>query len=136
SASATSPTTSPDPCSRPAASDPDYTLDCEEPPNQWEYLGQSWCNITGRSSSCNAQDPTSPYWSLPVSPRHGSVLPITLEEWEGLMEGFNSPVHVEASLVKDDGTAVDEEEWLNEVPELKVDWTDFNGTDLAPAWLR
>ena len=31
SASATSPTTSPDPCSRPADSDPDYTLDCEEP---------------------------------------------------------------------------------------------------------
>src|SRR5262249_39827131 len=29
--SATSPTTSPDPCSRPAASDPDYTLDREEP---------------------------------------------------------------------------------------------------------
>ena len=31
SGSATSPTTSPDPYSRPAASDPDYTLDCEEP---------------------------------------------------------------------------------------------------------
>src|SRR4029077_21281972 len=30
--SATSPTTSPDHCSSPAASDPDYTLDCEEPP--------------------------------------------------------------------------------------------------------
>ena len=108
----------------------------DRPPNQWEYLGQSWCNITGRSTSCNAVSPTSPYWSLPVSPRHGSVLPITLEEWEGLMAGFNSPVHVEASLVKSDGTTVAEDEWLNEAPELKVDWTDFNGTDLAPAWLR
>jgi hypothetical protein len=29
--SATSPTTSPDPCWQPAASDHDYTLDCEEP---------------------------------------------------------------------------------------------------------
>src|SRR5450755_3199975 len=29
--SPTSPTTSPDHCSSPAASDPDYTLDCEEP---------------------------------------------------------------------------------------------------------
>ena len=32
-ASATSPTTPPDPCSKPAASDPGYTLHCEEPPN-------------------------------------------------------------------------------------------------------
>jgi len=31
SASATSPTTSPDHCSTPAASDPDYTLFCDEP---------------------------------------------------------------------------------------------------------
>ena len=31
SASATSPTTSPAACSRPAASDPDYTLKCDEP---------------------------------------------------------------------------------------------------------
>ena len=31
SASGTSPTTSPDPSSRPADSDPAYTLDCEEP---------------------------------------------------------------------------------------------------------
>src|SRR5665648_95780 len=31
SASATSPTTSPAACSRPAASDPNYTLDCDEP---------------------------------------------------------------------------------------------------------
>ena len=108
----------------------------DTPPTDWEFLGQSWCNITGRSRFCNAQDPTSPYWSLPVSPRHGSVIPVTLEEWEGLMAGFNSPVHVEASLVKEDGTAVAEDEWLNEAPEVKVDWTDFNDTDLAPAWLR
>ena len=33
SASATSPTTSPEHCSRAAASDPDYTLHCEEPSN-------------------------------------------------------------------------------------------------------
>jgi hypothetical protein len=108
----------------------------DTPPNEWEYLGQSWCNVTGLSRACTAQDPTSPYWSLPVSPRHGSVIPVTLEEWEGLMAGFNSPVHVEASLVKEDGTAVTEGEWLNESPELKVTWTDFNDTDLAPAWLR
>ncbi|NHC16069.1 glycoside hydrolase family 43 protein [Motilibacter sp. E257] len=106
------------------------------PPNEWEYLGQSWCNTTGLSSTCNAQDPTSPYWSLPVSPRHGSVIPVTLEEWETLMAGYNSPVHVEASLVTTDGDAVSEDEWLNEAPELEVTWTDFNDTGLAPAWLR
>src|SRR5690606_14398501 len=33
SASGTSPTTSPEACSRPGASDPDYTLDCDEPVN-------------------------------------------------------------------------------------------------------
>ncbi|NHC47591.1 glycoside hydrolase family 43 protein [Motilibacter aurantiacus] len=106
------------------------------PPNQWEYLGQSWCNRTGLSSTCNAQDPASPYWSLPVSPRHGSVIPVTLEEWETLMAGYNSPVHVEASVVTAGGDAVPEDEWLNEAPELEVTWTDFNDTGLAPAWLR
>src|SRR5690606_26725747 len=35
SGSATSPTTSPDPYSRPAASDPYYTVNCEEPLNHW-----------------------------------------------------------------------------------------------------
>ncbi len=108
----------------------------EKPPNEWEYLGQSWCNTTGLSSNCTAQSTTSPYWSLPVSPRHGSVLPVTLEEWETVMSHYNSPVHVEASIVTQDGDAVDEDTWVNEVPELKVDWTDFNGTGLAPAWLR
>ena len=106
------------------------------PPNQWEYLGQSWCNTTGLSSACTAQDASSPYWSLPVSPRHGSVIPVTLEEWEAVMAGYNSPVHVEASVVKADGTTATEDEWLNEAPELKVDWTDFNDTGLSPAWLR
>lgn len=106
------------------------------PPNEWEYLGQSWCNVTGLSRTCDAEDPTSPYWSLPVSPRHGSVIPVTLEEWETLMAGYNSPVHVEASVVTADGTAVAEDEWLDEAPQLQVDWTDFNDTDLAPAWLR
>jgi hypothetical protein len=108
----------------------------DKAPNEWEYLGQSWCNTTGLSSSCDAVSETSPYWSLPVSPRHGSVLPVTLEEWEGVMAAYNSPVHVEATVVDADGTAVGEDEWVNEVPELQVDWTDFNGTDLAPAWLR
>jgi hypothetical protein len=106
------------------------------PPNQWEYLGQSWCNTTGLSSNCTAQSTTSPYWSLPVSPRHGSVLPVTLEEWERVMSAYNSPVHVEASLVTEDGDEVAEDEWVNEVPELEVTWTDFNDTGLAPAWLR
>ncbi|MGA7149015.1 MAG: glycoside hydrolase family 43 protein [Microbacterium sp.] len=105
-------------------------------PNEWEYLGQSWCNTTGLSRTCDAVSATSPYWSLPVSPRHGSVLPVTLEEWEGIMSHYNSPVHVEATVVDADGTAVAEDEWVNEAPELKVDWTDFNDTDLAPAWLR
>jgi transposase len=36
SGSATSPTTSPDACTKPADSDPDYTLDCEEPVNDPE----------------------------------------------------------------------------------------------------
>jgi len=108
----------------------------DRPPNEWEYLGQSWCNTTGRSSACTAQSPTSPYWSLPVSPRHGSVIPVTLAEWEAVMTGFNSPVHVEASVVEADGTPVAEGAWVNEVPRLQVDWTDYNGTGLAPAWLR
>ena len=68
----------------------------DKPPNEWEYLGQSWCNTTGLSTACDALSETSPYWSLPVSPRHGSVLPVTLEEWEGVMTPYNSPVHVEA----------------------------------------
>jgi dienelactone hydrolase len=42
SASATSPTTSPDPCWKPAASDPNYTLDREEP----DYLSGT-CPIVG-----------------------------------------------------------------------------------------
>jgi hypothetical protein len=108
----------------------------DTPPNEWEYLGQSWCNTTGLSSSCNARSETSPYWSLPVSPRHGSVLPVTLEEWEGVMAGYNSPVHVEASVVDADGAEVQDDAWVNEAPRLRVDWTDFNGTGLAPAWLR
>ncbi|MEE6274183.1 glycoside hydrolase family 43 protein [Georgenia sp. MJ206] len=106
------------------------------PPDEWEYLGQSWCNTTGLSSNCTAESETSPYWSLPVSPRHGSVLPVTLEEWEAVMSHYNSPVHVETSLVTEDGSAVAEDEWVNEAPELEVTWTDFNGTDHAPAWLR
>lgn len=108
----------------------------DKAPNEWEYLGQSWCNTTGLSTACTAESPTSPYWSLPVSPRHGSVIPVTLEEWEAVMAGYNSPVHVEASLVKADGTAVAEGAWVNEVPQLKVNWTDYNDTDLAPSWLR
>ena len=108
----------------------------DTPPNEWEYLGQSWCNTTGLSSSCNARSETSPYWSLPVSPRHGSVLPVTLEEWEGVMAHYNSPVHVEASVVDGSGAAVDEDTWLNEAPRLEVNWTDFNDTGLSPAWLR
>nr|BFF11346.1 hypothetical protein GCM10025699_26490 [Microbacterium flavescens] len=108
----------------------------DTPPNEWEYLGQSWCNTTGLSSTCDAPSETSPYWSLPVSPRHGSVLPVTLEEWEGVMAHYNSPVHVEASLVDSDGAAVENDTWLNEAPSLKVDWTDFNDTGLSPAWLR
>ncbi|WP_336921953.1 glycoside hydrolase family 43 protein [Aquipuribacter sp. SD81] len=106
------------------------------PPDEWEYLGQSWCNTTGLSRTCDAVDETSPYWSLPVSPRHGSVIPVTLEEWETLMAGYNSPVHVETTVVTADGEAVAEDEWLNEAPELRVEWTDYNGTGLAPAWLR
>ena len=43
--SATSPTTSPDRCSRPADSDPDYTLDCEEPLKR-----QQWAAIIGHRS--------------------------------------------------------------------------------------
>jgi hypothetical protein len=108
----------------------------DKPPNEWEYLGQSWCNTTGLSTSCTARSETSPLWSLPVSPRHGSVLPITSEEWEGVMTAYNSPVHVEASVVKADGTVADDGAWVNEVPKLKVKWTDFNGTGLAPAWLQ
>lgn len=108
----------------------------DKAPNEWEYLGQSWCNTTGLSRTCTAQSETSPYWSLPVSPRHGSVLPVTLEEWEGVMAHYNSPVHVEASLVTADGDAVEEDAWVNEAPELEVNWTDFNGTGLAPSWLR
>ena len=108
----------------------------DKPPNEWEYLGQSWCNTTGLSTACTAQSATSPLWSLPVSPRHGSVLPITSEEWEAVMTAYNSPVHVEASVVKADGTVVKDGAWVNEVPKLKVKWTDFNGTGLAPAWLQ
>ncbi|MFH8249779.1 glycoside hydrolase family 43 protein [Microbacterium sp. B2969] len=108
----------------------------DKAPNEWEYLGQSWCNTTGLSSTCNAKSATSPYWSLPVSPRHGSVLPVTLEEWERVMSHYNSPVHVETSLVKADGTAVGKNAWVNEVPKLEMNWTDFNGTGLFPAWLR
>ena len=108
----------------------------DKAPNEWEYLGQSWCNTTGLSSTCNAKSTTSPYWSLPVSPRHGSVLPVTLEEWERVMSHYNSPVHVEASVVTADGSAVEEGAWVNEAPQLEVDWTDFNGTGLSPAWLR
>jgi hypothetical protein len=108
----------------------------DKAPNEWEYLGQSWCNTTGLSRSCTAQSETSPYWSLPVSPRHGSVLPVTLEEWESVMAHYNSPVHVEASLVDAEGAAVEEDAWLNEAPALKANWTDFNDTGLAPAWLR
>jgi len=107
----------------------------DKPPNEWEYLGQSWCNTTGLSSSCNARSATSPYWSLPVSPRHGSVIPVTLEEWEGVMAGYNSPVHVDASVVTKNGTPVAEGAWTNEA-ELKVNWTDYNDTGLAPSWLR
>lgn len=105
-------------------------------PNEWEYLGQSWCNTTGLSSNCNAISETSPYWSLPVSPRHGSVLPVTLEEWEAVMSHYNSPVHVEAAAVDAEGNAVSADEWVNEAPELQVEWTDFNDTGLAPTWLR
>ena len=108
----------------------------DTPPDQWEYLGQSWCNTTGLSRNCTAQSETSPYWSLPVSPRHGSVLPVTLEEWETVMAHYNSPVHVEASLVDDDGETVEPGTWVAEAPRLQVDWTDFNDTGLAPAWLR
>ncbi|MDY0911192.1 glycoside hydrolase family 43 protein [Microbacterium sp. CFBP9034] len=108
----------------------------DKAPNEWEYLGQSWCNTTGLSRTCDAVSETSPYWSLPVSPRHGSVLPVTLDEWEGVMSHYNSPVHVEATVVDADGTAITEDEWVNELPDLEVDWTDFNDTGLAPAWLR
>lgn len=108
----------------------------DKAPNEWEYLGQSWCNTTGLSSTCNAKSATSPYWSLPVSPRHGSVLPVTREEWEHVMAHYNSPVHVEASVVTADGSAVEEGAWVNEVPKLEVDWTDYNDTGLSPAWLR
>ncbi len=108
----------------------------DTPPDQWEYLGQSWCNTTGLSNTCDAVSETSPYWSLPVSPRHGSVLPVTLEEWEEVMRHYNSPVHLEATLVDADGSAIAEDEWVNDAPELKVRWTDFNGTNLSPAWLR
>ena len=108
----------------------------DKAPNEWEYLGQSWCNTTGLSRNCTAQSATSPYWSLPVSPRHGSVLPVTLEEWERIMSHYNSPVHVEASLVDAEGQTVEPDSWVNEAPRLEVGWTDFNDTDLAPAWLR
>ncbi|MHC3000271.1 hypothetical protein OB08_14395 [Microbacterium sp. HJ5] len=108
----------------------------DKAPNEWEYLGQSWCNTTGLSRDCTARSESSPYWSLPVSPRHGSVLPVTLEEWEGVMAHYNSPVHVEASLVDAEGAPVAEDTWVNEAPRVKVDWTDFNGTGLSPSWLR
>ncbi|TDN93000.1 glycoside hydrolase family 43 protein [Microbacterium sp. BK668] len=108
----------------------------DKAPNEWEYLGQSWCNTTGLSSTCNARSETSPYWSLPVSPRHGSVLPVTLEEWETIMSHYNSPVHVEASVVTADGSPVEDGAWVNEVPKLEVDWTDFNDTGISPTWLR
>ena len=39
-------------------------------------------------------------------------------------------------MVKADGGRVATDAWVNEVPELEVKWTDFNGTGLAPAWLR
>ena len=83
----------------------------DKPPNEWEYLGQSWCNTTGLSTACTAQSATSPLWSLPVSPRHGSVLPITSEEWEAVMTAYNSPVHVEPSVVKADGAVVEDGAW-------------------------
>jgi len=46
SASATSPTTSPDPCGRPVASDPDYTLDYEE---RVAHPGANSCALRARA---------------------------------------------------------------------------------------
>ena len=58
SRSATSPTTSPDPCSRPEASDPNYTLDWDEPlmvkcspPDDLAELRQRGAELSISSSS-------------------------------------------------------------------------------------
>ena len=71
SASATSPTTSPAACSRPAASDPDYTLDCDEP--GWRQMRLSCGRRVGTPASGRQvivpQTPTPRRYDAAVSRR-------------------------------------------------------------------
>src|SRR5471030_3337017 len=95
SAYATSPTTSPDPYSRPADSDPDYTLDHEEPRYRGTFGG---CTSTTGPLAVACTDPRSrtPHGWQPQGACHpgvcrGAGCPIPASEWLAVRLGTHSP---------------------------------------------